>query len=99
MQLLSPCREGARALSSAFVAVHMRSLQTQSFAVQDLVALNAALAELDESSADASCLQALKLAADRLLALLSSGTHVPPHLLCQVASSSDLSAQHDSSIM
>ena len=47
--------------------------------------LNAALAELDESSADASCLQALNLAADRLSALLSSGAHMPPHLLCQVA--------------
>lgn len=65
--------------------------------VQDLVALNAALAELDESSADASCLQALNLAADRLSALLGSGAHVPPHLLCQVASSCDLSAQHDAS--
>ena len=56
--------------------------------VQDLVVLNAALAELDESSADASCLQALNLAADRLSALLRSGAHMPPHLLCQVDASS-----------
>ncbi len=54
--------------------------------MQDLVALHAAVAELDESSADASCLQALTTAAGRLSALLSSGAHMPSHLLCQVAS-------------
>lgn len=50
------------------------------------MALSAALAELDEFSVDASCLQALTTAAGRLSALLSSGAHMPSHLLCQVAS-------------
>ena len=64
------------------------------YSVQDLVVLNAALAELDESSADASCLQALNLAADRLSALLGSGVQMPPHLLSQVASQVGLLSCH-----
>lgn len=53
-------------------------------ALQGLVALTVALAELDESHADAQCLQALSLAAERLSALLRAGAPIPSHLLCQV---------------
>ena len=48
------------------------------------MALVTALAELDEFSADAHCMQALTSAAERLTGVLHAGRHVPVHCLCQV---------------
>ena len=48
------------------------------------MALVTALAELDEFSADAHCMQALTSAAERLTGVLHAGRHIPVHCLCQV---------------
>lgn len=44
----------------------------------------AALSELDESTADVQCMQALSSTAERLSACMNSGAQLSRHLLCQV---------------